>query len=225
MFGSQFWIEWLKYFDKIVGPAVFATIRMVGSTMVLAFIIGFGLAILLAIYGPQGLHPKKKIYSALEFVVNTTRSFPALILIVAISPLTRLVMGTTIGEKAAIFPLTIAGAAFLARLIENSFKEVDKQLIEAARSFGASDMQIIFKVMVKESVPSIISIVTLAAINFLAISTLAGAVGGGGLGAVALNYGYQSFNNMVLYTAVFILWIMVQVIQTAGNWLYKKSLD
>lgn len=224
MFSSQFWVEWLKYFDKIIGPAVFASIRMVSATMLLAFVIGFGFAILLAIYGPQGLHPRKNIYNVLEFIVNTVRSFPALILIVAISPLTRMVMGTTIGEKAAVFPLTIAGAAFMARLIENSFKEVDKQLIEAARSFGASDMQIIFKVMVKESVPSLISIVTLSAINFLAISTLAGAVGGGGLGAVALNYGYQSFNNSVLYTSVLILWIMVQVIQSTGNWLYKKSL-
>ncbi|MBP2628135.1 MAG: metP [Firmicutes bacterium] len=224
MFSNEFWIEWLKYFDKIVGPAVFATMRMVGATMILAFIIGFGFAILLAIYGPQGLRPKKKIYNVLEFIVNTTRSFPALILIVAISPITRMVVGTTIGETAAIFPLTIAGAAFIARLLENSFKEVDMQLIEAARSFGASDMQIIFKVMVKESIPSIISIATLALIGFIATSTLAGAVGGGGLGAVALNYGYQSFNNSILYTSVFILFIMVQVVQSVGNWWYKKSL-
>ncbi len=224
MFSSQFWIEWLKYFDKIIEPAVFATIRMVGATMILAFIIGFGFAILMTIYGPQGLHPKKKLYNVVEFIVNTIRSFPALILIVAISPLTKIVMGTTIGETAAIFPLTIAGAAFIARLLENSFKEVDKQLIEAARSFGASDMQIIFKVIVKESIPSIISIVTLAAIGFLATTTLAGAVGAGGLGAVALNYGYQSFNNSVLYTSVLLLFLMVQVIQSVGNWLYKKSL-
>lgn len=224
MFSSQFWVEWLKYFDKIIEPAVFATIRMVGATMILAFIIGFAFAVAMTIYGPQGLQPKKKLYNVLEFMVNTIRSFPALILIVAISPLTKMVMGTTIGETAAIFPLTIAGAAFIARLLENSFKEVDKQLIEAARAFGASDMQIVFRVIVKESVPSIISIITLAAIGFLATTTLAGAVGAGGLGAVALNYGYQSFNNSVLYTSVFLLFLMVQVIQWTGNWLYKKSL-
>lgn len=97
-------------------------------------------------------------------------------------------------------------------------------MIEAARSFGASDMQIIFKVMVKESVPSLISITTLTAITYLAASTMAGAVGAGGLGAVALNYGYQSFNNSILYTSVFILFIMVQIIQSVGNWLYKKLL-
>lgn len=224
MLSSQFWVEWLKYFDKIIEPAVFATIRMVGATMILAFIIGFAFAVLMTIYGPQGLQPKKRLYNVIEFIVNSIRSFPALILIVAISPITKMVMGTTIGETAAIFPLTIAGAAFIARLLENSFKEVDKQLIEAARSFGASDMQIIVKVIVKESIPSIISIVTLAAIGFLATTTLAGAVGAGGLGAVALNYGYQSFNNSVLYTSVFILFLMVQVIQCVGNWLYKKSL-
>lgn len=224
MLSSQFWVEWLKYFDKIIEPAVFATIRMVGATMILAFIIGFAFAVLMTIYGPQGLQPQKRLYNVIEFIVNSIRSFPALILIVAISPITKMVMGTTIGETAAIFPLTIAGAAFIARLLENSFKEVDKQLIEAARSFGASDMQIIVKVIVKESIPSIISIVTLAAIGFLATTTLAGAVGAGGLGAVALNYGYQSFNNSVLYTSVFILFLMVQIIQCVGNWLYKKSL-
>jgi len=145
-----------------------------------------------------------------------------LILIVAISPITRMVVGTTIGEKAAILPLTLAATPFIARLIEGSFKEVDKQLIEAARSFGASDMQIIFRVMVKESIPSLISITTLTAITYLAASTMAGAVGAGGLGAVALNYGYQSFNNTILYTSVFILFIMVQIIQGIGTWLYKK---
>ncbi|WP_211289734.1 D-methionine transport system permease protein MetI [Sporomusa silvacetica DSM 10669] len=222
MFGNEFWVELLKYFDKIIGPAIFSTIRMVTATMIIASILGFGLAILLTLYGPQGLRPREKIYKVLDFIVNSIRSFPALILIVAISPITRMVVGTTIGEKAAILPLTLAATPFIARLIEDSFKEVDKQLIEAARSFGASDMQIIFRVMVKEAIPSLISITTLTAITYLAASTMAGAVGAGGLGAVALNYGYQSFNNTILYTSVFILFIMVQIIQGIGTWLYKK---
>ena len=112
----------------------------------------------------------------------------------------------------------------MARIIENSLKAVDRQLIEAARSFGASDFQIIMKVMVKESVPAIVAGTTLSTITFLSATTMAGAVGAGGLGAVALNYGYQSFNNTVLYTSVFILFIMVLVIQWAGDWLYKKIL-
>lgn len=224
MLSSKFWLELLKYYDKIISPAIFSTIRMVTATMIIAFILGFGLAILLTLYGPQGLRPRKNLYKVLDFIVNSIRSFPALILIVAISPITKMVVGTTIGEKAAVLPLTLAATPFIARLIENSFKEVDQQLIEAARSFGASNMQIIFKVMVKESIPSLISITTLATITYIAASTMAGAVGAGGLGAVALNYGYQSFNNTILYTAVFILFIMVQIVQCVGNWLYKKLL-
>jgi D-methionine transport system permease protein len=135
-----------------------------------------------------------------------------------------MIVGTSIGEKAAIFPLTLAATPFMARIIENSLKEVDKQLIEAARSFGASDFQIITKVMVKESVPMIVAGATLSTITFLSATTLAGAVGAGGIGAVALNYGYQSFNNTVLYTSVLLLFIMVLVIQWAGDWLYKKIL-
>lgn len=224
MLSNEFWIEFMKYFDKIIGPAVFSTIRMVTATMIIASILGFGVAVLLTLYGPHGLRPRGKIYKILDFIVNSIRSFPALILIVAISPITKIVVGTTIGEKAAILPLTLAATPFIARLIENSFKEVDRQLIEAARSFGASDMQIIFKVMVKESIPSLISIMTLTAITYIAVSTMAGAVGAGGLGAVALNYGYQSFNNTILYTSVLILFIMVQIVQSVGTWLYKRNI-
>jgi D-methionine transport system permease protein len=133
-----------------------------------------------------------------------------------------MMMGTSIGEKAAIFPLTIAATPFMARVIEGGLKAVDQKLIEAARSFGASDWQIITRVMLKEAMPLIVSGTTLSAITFLSATTLAGAVGAGGIGAVALNYGYQSFNNTVLYTSVIILFIMVQVIQIAGDWLYKK---
>jgi D-methionine transport system permease protein len=197
---------------------------MLSVSMVLSFILGFILAYFLILYGPQGLRPNSTRYKFLDFIVNSIRSFPIIILIVAISPVTRMIVGTSIGEKAAIFPLTLAATPFMARIIENSLKEVDKQLIEAARSFGASDFQIITKVMVKESVPMIVAGATLSTITFLSATTLAGAVGAGGIGAVALNYGYQSFNNTVLYTSVLLLFIMVLVIQWAGDWLYKKIL-
>ena len=190
--------------------------------MVLAFIFGFGVAVLLVFYGPQGLRPAPTRYKVIDFIVNSIRSFPIIILIVAISPLTRMIVGTSIGETAAVFPLTIAATPFMARIMENSLKAVDPQLIEAARSFGASDWQIITKIMMKEALPLIVSGTTLSAITFLSATTLAGAVGAGGIGAVALNYGYQSFNNTVLYTSVIILFIMVQVIQITGDWIYKK---
>lgn len=224
MFDSLFWEEWLRYLNGIIIPSIWSTLYMLSMSMILAIAVGFGIAILLILWGPKGLRPHKKRYAIMDFMVNTIRSFPIIILIVAISPLTRMIVGTTIGEKAAILPLTIAAAPFMARIIENCLLTVDRQLIEAARSFGASDMQIIFKVMIKEAVPSIIAGTTLSTITFLTATTLAGAVGAGGIGAVALNYGYQSFNNSVLYTSVFILLIMVQVIQMVGNYLYKKSI-
>ncbi len=213
---------WWKYFDGIIAPSILATLRMLSVSMLLSFVLGFAVAVLLVFYGPQGLRPAPKRYKIIDFMVNSIRSFPIIILIVAISPITRLIVGTTIGERAAIFPLTIAATPFMARILETSMKAVDRQLIEAARSFGASDWQIVTRVMVKESMPLIVSGATLSAITFLSATTLAGAVGAGGIGAVALNYGYQSFNNTVLYTSVITLFVMVQLIQFVGDRLYKK---
>jgi D-methionine transport system permease protein len=222
MLNEVFWANWWRYFDGIIGPSIFSTLRMLTATMILAFIFGFALSIALIVTQPDGLKPNHKIYKILDFIVNMIRSFPIIILIVAISPITRSIVGTTIGEKAAILPLTIAATPFLARIFENAFAQVDKQLIEAARSFGASNTQIIFKVMLKEAVPSIVAGMTLATISYLSATTMAGAVGAGGLGAVALNYGYQSFNNTVLYTSVLILCVLVQIIQGIGNYVYRK---
>lgn len=222
MISADYLAYWWKYFNGIIAPSIMATLRMLSASMLLSFVLGFAVAVLLVMYGPQGLRPAPLRYKVVDFVANSIRSFPIIILIVAVSPLTRMIVGTTIGEKAAIFPLTVAATPFMARILESAMKSVDPQLIEAARSFGASDWQIIFRVMVKESMPLIVSGTTLSAIMFLSATTLAGAVGAGGIGAVALNYGYQSFNNTVLYTSVIILFVMVQIIQVAGDWLYKK---
>ncbi|CAM2740641.1 ABC transporter permease subunit [Hathewaya histolytica] len=224
MLNNTFWTTWVKYFTQIIYPSIWVTLEILGICMILAIIFGFMLAIALVMYGPLGLRPQKKIYKVLNFIINTICSFPMIILIVAISPITRMIVGTTIGEAAAIFPITLAAVPYMARIIENIFIGVNPQLIEAARSFGASDMQIIFKVMMKESVPSLISSITLSTISYLGATTLAGAVGAGGLGAVALNQGYQSFNNTVLYTSVTVLFFMVLIIQGVGSWLYRKSL-
>lgn len=224
MFNSEFWITWEKYFTKIIYPNIGATLRLLGTVMVLSTFFGFIIAISLTMFNPRGLRPNKAIYKVMTFIINSICSFPMIIMIVAISPITKIVMGTTIGERAAIFPLTIAATPFIAQTIENIFMGVDKQVIEAARSFGASDMQIVFKVILKESVPSLVSSLVLSTISYLGATTIAGAVGAGGLGAVALNYGYQSFNNTVLYTSVVILFFIVIVIRTVGNWIYKISL-
>ena len=141
---------------------------------------------------------------------------------VAIMPLTKLIVGKSIGTTAAIVPLTIAAAPFVARIIESALKEVDPGVVEAAKSFGASNTQIIFKVMLKEAVPSIISGLTLTIISIIGYSAMAGTVGAGGLGDLAVRYGYQRYQTDVMIVTVIILVIIVQVLQSLGNYLYKK---
>ena len=193
--------------------------------MLLAFIFGFLLSIILYMNHEKGLRPNKTIYKTLDTIINVIRSFPIIIMIVAISPLTRILVGTTVGEKAAIFPLTLAATPFIAKLFENAFLQVEQQLILMGKSFGASNLFIMFRIVVKESVPTLVSSMTLATITYLSATTMAGAVGAGGLGAIALSYGYQSFNNQVLYTAVFILCILVQIIQSIGNRIYNRIVS
>lgn len=211
-----------EYFPKIILPALLATLKMLFFSMFLGIIIGSVLAIILVITSPYGLRPNKKIYRILDFCINMIRSFPVIILIVAISPITRVIVGTSVGEEAAIVPLTIAAIPVIARYIETSMLEVDKNIIIAAKSFGASDFQIIFKVLLSESLPSIVSGLTTTTILFLASTTLAGAVGAGGLGAVALTYGYQRFDDLMMYAIVIILFVMVLIIQGIGEFIYIK---
>ncbi len=207
--------KFLTFFTDILIEALGQTLYMVGISTILATLIGFILAIVLVITEKDGLKPNKVINSILGFIVNTLRSFPFIILVVAIIPLTRMIVGKSIGETAALVPLTIGSAPFIARVI-------DKGLIEAAKSFGASDFQIIFKVMIKEAMPSIISGITLSIISIIGYSAMAGAVGAGGVGAVALTYGYQRFDNAVMLYTVITLIIIVQLLQGAGNLAYKK---
>ncbi|WP_160678422.1 methionine ABC transporter permease [Clostridium sp. C8-1-8] len=214
--------NFMEFFNLVLVPALGKTLYMVIISTIIASILGFILAILLIITDKNGLKPNRVIFSILDFVINIFRSFPFIILIVAIIPLTRFIVGKSIGETAALVPLTIGAAPFIARVIEGALKEVDKGLIEAAKSFGASDTQIIFKVMVKEALPSIISGVTLSVISILGYSAMAGAVGAGGLGAVALTYGYQRFDNQVMFYTVFTLIVLVQILQSIGNLAYKK---
>lgn len=214
--------NFIDFFKDVLLEAIEKTLYMVGFTTVLATLIGFLLAIILVVTDKDGLRPNKIIYSILDFVINIFRSFPFIILIVAIIPFTRFIVGKSIGETAALVPLTIGASPFIARVIEGALKEVDKGLIEAAKSFGASDLQIIFKVMVKEALPSIASGVTLSIISIIGYTAMAGAVGAGGLGAVALTYGYQRFDTKVMIYTVITLIVLVQFIQSIGNLAYKK---
>ena len=204
----------LKAFNETVFMTFYSTIFSV--------ILGFILAVILTISAEDGLRPNKIIYKVLDVIINILRSFPFIILMVFIIPLTRAIVGTSIGKEAAIVPLTFAAAPFVARIIESSLREVDKGVIEAAKSFGASDFQIIFKVMLKEAVPSIVSGLTLTIISIIGYSAMAGSVGGGGLGYLAVSYGYQRFQKDVMIVTVIILIIIVQALQMLGNYLYKK---
>ena len=204
----------LKAFNETVFMTFYSTIFSV--------ILGFILAVILTISAEDGLRPNKIIYKVLDVIINILRSFPFIILMVFIIPLTRAIVGTSIGKEAAIVPLTFAAAPFVARIIESSLREVDKGVIEAAKSFGASDFQIIFKVMLKEAVPSIVSGLTLTIISIIGYSVMAGTVGGGGLGYLAVSYGYQRFQKDVMIVTVIILIIIVQALQMLGNYLYKK---
>lgn len=200
----------------------FDTLKMLVISGIISTILGFFLGVILIITEKGGLCENVVVNRILDFFVNMIRSFPFIILMISIIPFTRLIVGSSIGDQAAIVPLTVAVTPFMARIFQNSFKEVDPALIEAAQSFGASKRQIVFKVMLKEAVPSIISGLCLAIINLLGATAMAGAVGAGGLGSVALTYGYQNFNQQIMYSICAVLVILVAIIQYFGDWIYKK---
>ena len=212
----------LQLCQMLIVPAFFATLKMLVISGIMSTIFGFIFGVILVITEKGGLCENVVVNRILDFLVNTIRSFPFIILLISIIPFTRVIVGTSIGETAALVPLTVACSPFMARIFQNSFKEVDPALIEAAQSFGASKVQIIVKVMLKESVPSIISGLCLAIINLLGCTAMAGAVGAGGLGATALTYGYQNFNQEIMYSICVILIILVAIIQYFGYWIYKK---
>lgn len=213
-------------FDRLINgiiiPGLQETIIMHVVSCVFCIVLGLVMAILLVTTSPHGLRPNKIVYSAVSTVINILRSVPFLILLIAIIPVTRLVCGTVIGTNAAIFGITVAASPMVARLLESSFKEVNPALIEAAKSFGATDLQITFYIIIKEAIPSAVTNVTMAVVNVLGYTAMAGVVGAGGLGAVALTYGYQNFDDLVMYSTVLVLIVMVQLIQWAGNVLYDK---
>ena len=198
------------------------TLYMVTVSTVLSVLSGFMLAVVMVLTCARGLRPNAPVYATLDLLVNLLRSFPFIILMIAIIPLTRFVAGTSIGSTASIVPLTIAATPFAARIMEGSLMEVDAGIIEAARSFGASDLRIVFGVMVPEAEPSIVLNIAVVAINLLGCSAMAGAVGGGGLGDLAIKYGYNRFQTDVMAYSVLELIAVVQVIQGIGNFMYRK---
>lgn len=208
--------------SEILLPALGETLIMVLISTALAVIVGFIPAIIMIITCKDGLKPNEAVYKILDVIINMLRSFPFIILMIILIPFTKFIVGKSTGTFAAIVPLTIGSAPFVTRIIESSLKEVDKGVVEAAKSFGASIWQIIFKVMLPEALPSIVSGITLTLISVVGFSAMAGAIGAGGLGHVAMTYGYYRFQNDVLFASVVVLIILVQVFQSIGTFIYKK---
>ncbi len=198
------------------------TVYMVAVSMVIATIIGVPLGVLLHTTEKGGILAAPALNKVIGSVVNAVRSIPFIILMVAIIPFTRLIVGSAIGTTAAMVPLVIASIPFIGRQVETSLKEVPFGLIEAAQSMGASPMQIIWKVLIPESLPSIVAQLTTVIIALVGESAMAGAIGGGGLGDLAIRYGYQRFRPEVMLATVVILIVLVQLVQLLGGTLAKK---
>ncbi len=200
------------------------TIYMVIVSAFFAILIGLPLGVILTITDKGHIKANKYFYKFLETMVNVGRSFPFAILMVALIPFTRWLIGTSLGTTASIVPLTIAAAPFVARLVETSLKEVDNHILEAAIVMGSNTWQIISKILLPEALPSILSGVTLTVVNLIGYSAMAGLVGGGGLGQVAIQYGYNRFNTFIMVITVILLILLVQIMQWIGNVAVKKIL-
>lgn len=198
------------------------TVYMVAVSMAVATALGVPLGVLLSATGKGGILEARALNKALGAVVNAIRSIPFIILMVAIIPLTRLLVGTAIGTTAAMVPLIIAAVPFIGRQVETSLTEVPYGLVEAALSMGATPLQIIRRVLLPEAMPSIVAQLTTVIISLVGESAMAGAIGGGGLGDLAIRYGYQRFRPDVMIATVVILIILVQLVQFAGNLLAKR---
>ncbi len=214
MWDSSIWI--------MISKGLLETVYMTLFSTAAAYVIGLPLGVLLVTSQNSGILPMPKLNKVLNVIVNLLRSIPFLILLIAAMPLTRLLIGTTIGSTATVVPLVIAAAPFIARLVESSLQEVDKGVVEAAVSMGCSPFQIIRKVMLPESVPSLITGAAIATTTILGYSAMAGIVGGGGLGDIAIRYGYYRYQNDIMFITVALLVIVVQVTQEVGTGIARK---
>lgn len=209
----------------LVGQSTLQTLIMVLLSTIFALIIGFPLGVLLNVTNKFGIAPKPVFNAVLSRIIDVLRSFPFVILMIVLLPLTRLLLGTAIGTGPTIIPLSIAAAPFVARITETSLNEVDSGVIQAARSMGSTNWQIIYKVLIPEAIPSVISGITLTVINLISYSAMAGTLGGGGLGDLAIRYGYQRFRTNIMVCSVIVIIIMVALIQFAGTKISNKMMS
>lgn len=222
-FNSPEWLETAEIVKTQFLSAIWETLYVTLLSTALAIIIGLPLGVLLVAGEKGGVLPlPKAVMQVLNVIINLLRSVPFLILMILVFPMTRAIMGTAVGTAASVVPLTIAAFPFVVRLVESSLREVNPNVIEMAQSMGASPFQIIVKVMLPESMPSLISNITIAVTTILGYTAMSGIIGGGGLGKIAINYGYYRYKNLVMLLAVVLLIVLVQVFQSVGTALTKK---
>lgn len=212
----------LTNFLPLIGDALIETIVMVAVSGFVGALAGIPLGIVLFVTDKKSFLPMPVLNITLGTVINAMRSVPFIILLVAIIPFTRMVVGSSIGTAAAIVPLTLSVAPFIARMVETSLREVDKGLIEAAQSMGATHLQVVTKVLLPEAMPGIVAGLTISVISLIGYSAMAGAVGGGGLGDLGIRYGHQRFNPEVMWTVVLVLIVLVQGLQSLGDRIVRK---
>ena len=215
---SAFWAE----YGTVLTEGIWDTLVMTGISTLFAYVIGLPLGVALILTRPQGIRPHRSLYAVLDWIVNIGRSLPFIILMVAIMPFTRLVVGTSIGVKGAIVPLVVSAAPFIARMVETSLSEVDAGVVEAAQSMGASTFQIVRKVYLPEAMPSLILGGAISIVTILAYTAIAGMVGAGGLGNIAIQYGHNRGITSLMWVTVVFLIIFVQIIQLIFSGVSKR---
>ena len=217
---SAFWAQ----YGELLLEGTWETLIMVSVSTVLAYVIGVPLGVALIVTQPQGIRPHRAVYGVLGWIVNIGRSLPFAILLVALMPYTRLIVGTAIGVKGAIPPLVISAAPFVARMVETSLSEVDAGVVEAAQSMGASPLQIIRKVYLPEAMPSLVLGGAISVVTILAYTAIAGMVGAGGLGNIAIQYGHNRGVTSLMWVTVVLLIIFVQIVQWIFSW-WSRRID
>lgn len=219
-------MDWIRTiindFGMLLLEGIRDTLWMTLVSALISYVLGLPIGILAKVTARGGIHPMPKLNKILGAVINLGRSIPFIILLVAVIPLTRLIVNTTLGPTAVIVPLVLSATPFIARLVENSFSELDPGVMEAAKAMGAGEFQIIFKVMLPEALPSLIMGGAMAAITIVSYTAMAGAVGGGGLGSIAINYGYYRNQTDIAIVTIVLLVLIVQILQSIGQLVSKK---
>ncbi len=206
----------------LLGPATVETALMVGWSTLFTLLLGLPLGVALVVFDRGGLRPVPALKSSLGFVVNVGRSLPFIVLMIAIIPFTRLVVGTTIGTAAFVVPLTVGAVPFFARLVETALREVGADVVQAAQAMGASRATIVRKVLLPEALPGLIAGLTVTVVALIGYSAMAGTLGGGGLGDLAVRYGYQRFETLLMIVTVVLLLVIVQLLQSLGDRVARR---